>query len=346
MEKRLLKTLTQKDLNDKSVWLMRQAGRYLPEYRKVRSNFSDFIEFCMNSEAAAEVTIQPLKRFDLDAAIIFSDILVIPHALGIKVEFQKDHGPILDKVQSISDLNAKLKEPNRRVYENVGRSIALTKAEIKKVKPNTALIGFAGSPFTVASYMIEGKTSKDFRNVLRLAYEDTKFFNQLIDKVTDATIDYLMVQIENGAEVVKLFDSWSGVLNTPLFNKLTIKPTNKIVEAIKAKYPDLPVIGFARGAGVKQKLYAKKTKIDCVAIDQYTPLSWVLKNVPAKATQGNLDNMMLAYSSPKDIKKSVNKLLDATKDKAHIVNLGHGVIPETPVDNVKALVDAVREYKG
>lgn len=338
----LLKSFKNNLRQESPIWIMRQAGRYLPEYRKVREKFSDFIEFCLNSEAAAEVTIQPLRRFALDAAIVFSDILIIPHALGAKVFFKEGHGPILEIVDSREKLNS-LKEPNKNVFEKIGKTLKLVKKELEINFPEVNLIGFAGAPFTVAAYMVEGGSSKDFKKVFNMAYKNPDILKELINIITDATIEYLSIQIESGAQVIKIFDSWAGVVPAGLFEALIIEPTSKIVMEIKAKFPHTPIIGFARGAGSKLKTYALKTNVDCVAIDQYTAMHWVVKNIKSKVIQGNMDNMLLAFGNKAQIKREAEKILKCVNGP-HIFNLGHGVLPQTPVDNVKFLVETVKEY--
>jgi uroporphyrinogen decarboxylase len=329
------------------VWFMRQAGRYLPEYRQVRSGFSNFIEFCQTPEAAAEVTLQPLKRFDIDAAIIFSDILIVPFALGNRVEFKPDHGPILEKITSQKDVE-RLTNLNKHVYEKTAEAIKLTKNEMLKNFPSKALIGFAGAPWTVAAYMVQGGGSKNFHDTIKFVYQQPEVFDLLIEVITNATIDHLSYQIEAGADLIKLFDSWAGLVSNNFFEKYCIKPIAKIVEAIKVRYPSVGIIGFPKGANSIISQYISMTNVDCIAIDQHMSLEQAIGSAQphSAVVQGNLDNLLLAYGSKDDIQKETTKILNAAKGHPHIFNLGHGMIPETPIENVEKLIDAIRQHEN
>lgn len=325
--------------------MMRQAGRYLPEYRKTRKEFNSFIEFCLTPEAASQVTLQPLHRFDLDAAIVFSDILIVPHAMGVEVAFVEGQGPQLKPIRTDDDF-ARLYAPSQEVYAKIAATIRQSRAVMDKDFPATALIGFAGSPWTVATYVIEGSGSKTFPEVFKLLYGNPVLFDKIIDSITNATIDYLKVQVEAGAEVVKLFDSWAGLVPEHLFHKYVITPTQKIISGIKAAYPEVPVIGFPRNAGVRYAQFAHHASVDGVAIDQNLPLEFAIKNFPKLVIQGNFDNMLLAYGGVEQIEKEARRILDSVKEIPHIFNLGHGILPETPIDNLLALIKAVRTHES
>ncbi len=342
MTKPLLQILRNEKADRTPIWFMRQAGRYLPEYRNVRKNFSNFIEFCMTPDAAAEVTLQPLDRFDIDAAILFSDILIVPFAMGMKVEFEEKKGPVLGKINSPSDVE-KYKNTNVQVFEKIAKTVSIVSSEMKKKHPNKTLIGFAGAPWTIAAYMIEGGGSKDFINAKKFAYQHEKEFSELIDAIVESTIIYLNMQIEAGAEVLKLFDSWSGVLTEQEFKKWVALPTKKIVSSLKQKYPNIPIIGFPRKAGVMYKHYVEQTKVDAVALDQYTPLSWANGNLKDVVLQGNIDNALL-LTEPNIVKKEVEKFLEEVDFNRTIINLGHGMLPETKIENIEILIDTVRNY--
>lgn len=342
MNKPLLKILNKEQSNVIPIWFMRQAGRYLPEYREVRKKFSNFIEFCQTPDAAAEVTIQPLKRFDLNAAILFSDILIVPHALGMKVEFQENIGPVLDSINKPEDVD-KLALNDISTFENVAKTVEVLSGEINRNFKKTALIGFAGSPWTIAAYMVEGRGSRDFIKAKKFAYEHEKEFSQLIDKITDATIKYLELQIISGAEVIKLFDSWAGILAEKEFEKWVVKPTEKIVRSLHSKFPKIPIIGFPRKAGVLYKDYTSHTGVDAVAIDQYTPMKWVNENLKGVTLQGNLDNTLL-LGDENIVRSKTQDFISEIDVRRTIVNLGHGLLPETKIDNVKAVIETVREY--
>lgn len=332
--------LVQKKKTDRTpIWLMRQAGRYLPEYRKVRSEFENFMDFCFCPEAAAEVTIQPLKRFDLDAAIIFSDILVVPKAMGVDVKFIEKQGPVLN----IKDIT-KIKEPNIEYFNKVGEAIALVKEEINKNHPTKTLIGFCGAPWTVAAYIIQGSGSRDYELARKFAYEREKEFKTLIDNITKASIKYLEIQIKNGAEVVKIFDSHAGVLNEKEFKKWVEQPNKKIVSSIHSKFPKIPVICFPRGAGTKYSSFTKEVGSKIIAIDQTVQISWAKKNLQG-IIQGNLDNILLT-ADEKSVVTGVKNLIKEFGTTKYIFNLGHGLLPTTKIRNVELLIETIRKHEG
>lgn len=340
---KLIKTLLEKEKFSKPpIWVMRQAGRYLPEYRKIRSNVKNFLELCYTPKLASEVTIQPIHRFGFDAAIIFSDILVIPDALGVKVEFVKNEGPKLQKISSSADLlNLKTKNIESHLYP-VFEALSLTKSKLDK---DTALIGFSGAPWTLSCYMIEGGGSKNFEQTRKSAIQNENFFAELIEILTQSIITYLSNQINAGADVVKLFDSWAGVLPPSQLRKWVIEPTKKIVAELKKLHPEIPVICFPRGIGMMYEEFAQSVGSQGLAIDQNLEKNWVKKNLQeniGQVVQGNLDNILLAYGSKNEIEKEVLKILESFGDHPFIFNLGHGILPETPIENVELVLNLVR----
>lgn len=342
-EKPLLNVLKGKKQSPIPLWLMRQAGRYLPEYREIRSKVPDFLTMCYSPELATEVTLQPIRRFGFDAAILFSDILVVPDALGCKVEFAEGEGPKLNTITDQKTLDSLSLEgflahlfPVFKALENISRELPV----------NTTLIGFAGSPWTVATYMVEGKTSKQFEKVRQLSYTSPEVFEKLITLLVEATSLYVIEQIKHGAEVIQLFDSWSGVLPEEPFKQWIIEPTKAIVTNVKASYPDTPIIGFPKGAGVNLLRYIAETGVDAVGVDYTLPLEWIRDNLQTQLpVQGNLDPILLA-SDKNAMKNQVEKILKTLGNKPFIFNLGHGILPHTPIENVELLIETVRKYNG
>jgi uroporphyrinogen decarboxylase len=324
------------------LWLMRQAGRYLPEYREIRKNAGSFLNLCYTPEFATEVTLQPIRRFGFDAAILFSDILVVPDALGCKVSFTEGEGPRLETITDESALSHLSLDNFLKHLSPVFQTVQNLAQELPK---QTALIGFAGSPWTVATYMVEGKTSKQFEKIRHLSYASPDFFHKLIRLLVDATSLYLKEQIKHGAEVVQLFDSWSGVLPEIPFKQWVIEPTKHIVANIKAAYPDVPIIGFPKGAGINLLKYINETGVDAVGIDYTLPLEWVRDSVQTHLpVQGNLDPVLLAADKTA-MKQQVEKILATFGNKPFIFNLGHGILPHTPIEHVELLVETVRNWK-
>jgi uroporphyrinogen decarboxylase len=320
-------------------WFMRQAGRYLPEYKQLRSKSKNFLDFCYRPDMASEATLQPIHRFGMDAAIIFSDILVIPDALGVDVRFEEGKGPILEPTLTIKQLEALKPDQVVEKLEPVYEALRLTK---KALPAETALIGFAGSPWTLASYMIEGKGSRDFQYPRSMIYQQPDFFAQLIAMLVESVGKHAVAQIKAGAEVIQLFDSWSGVLSEQQFADWSIEPTRQIVTTIKSQFPDVPVIGFPRMAGSKVLDYVKRTGVDAVSIDGSVSLAWAKENIlPHVALQGNLDNVLLVNDKKAMLEES-KKLLSVFSDKPFIFNLGHGILPNTPIDHVEALCNLIK----
>lgn len=336
----LLQDTFKRKNNTIPIWFMRQAGRYLPEYMEIRKNVTDFLELCYDSEKAKTVTLQPIDRFDFDAAIIFSDILVLPHALGWKVAFKKGEGPILQKFESdrdLIDINNNFDKKINCIYDTVNK----VRASLDKSK---SLIGFAGSPWTVASYMLEGKGKQDFSVSKNFLYNKKKLALQLIDIITEKTIEYLLGQINAGVDIIQLFDSWAGVLSGEEYEVFVIKPTKKIVSSIKKKHPSLPIIGFPRGSGYLYQEYINQTNIDAIGVDQFVPLDIMKKWQENIVVQGNFDPVLL-LGNKEVIQKKATDILKCLNNKNFIFNLGHGILPNTPVENVQFLVNYVRNYQ-
>lgn len=336
----LLQDTFQRKNKNIPIWFMRQAGRYLPEYMELRKNVIDFLELCYDSDKAKAITLQPIHRFDLDAAIIFADILVVPHAFGWKVAFKKGEGPILQKFESYKDLiniNNNFDKKVNSIYDTVNKvRISLDKSK--------SLIGFAGSPWTVTSYMLEGKGKQDFSVSKNFLYNNKKLALQLIDIITEKTIEYLLGQISAGVDVIQLFDSWAGVLSGKEYEDFVINPTKKIVNTIKNKYPCLPIIGFPRGSGYLYQEYIDQISIDAIGVDQFVPLDIIKKWQKNIIVQGNFDPVLL-LGAKKIIAQKADDILTTLNNKNFIFNLGHGILPHTPLENVQFLVNYVRNYQ-
>jgi len=322
------------------IWMMRQAGRYLPEYRATRAQAGDFLSLCYNSELAAEVTLQPIRRYGFDAAIMFADILLIPQALGADLWFVTGEGPRLSTVTKEADFN-RLKPANETdatlnpIYETLRILSRALPAE-------TTLIGFAGAPWTVATYMIAGRGTPDQGPAHKLMTENPDLFQRLIDLLTEATIDYLSKQIDAGAEVVKLFDSWAGSLKGRDFDRFALAPTRRIVTALKARHPNTPVIAFPREAGEKYRGFAKATGADCLALDNSVDPHWAAAHLqPDGCVQGNLKSSHMVSGGPALV-KDTKRIVAAFRNGPHIFNLGHGITPQADPDNVQRMIDAVR----
>lgn len=336
-QKKLLSVLKGKRSETLPVWLMRQAGRYLPEYRALRAQKGGFLELVNDSEAAAEVTLQPIRRFGFDGAILFSDILVVPHALGQKLWFEEGEGPRLAPALASHDLDALTAAPERltSIYETVRRVCACLPSE-------TTLLGFAGSPWTVATYMVAGQGSKEQAEARRYAYRDPVAFKAIIDAISDMSVEYLSKQIEAGADAVQLFDSWSGSLSPAQFEAWVIAPTAAIVDRLKSLHPDTPIIGFPKGAGGKLPAYARETGVSAVGIDESVDPHWASASLaPDLPVQGNLDPLAL-IAGGEALDQAIDRIIAAFADRPHVFNLGHGILPDTPIDHVEALLARVR----
>ena len=337
-QKPLLRALRGETLEKPPWWLMRQAGRYLPEYRALRGQASGFVEFCLGPALASEATVQPVRRFGMDAAILFADILLVPHALGQKLEFGED-GPMLEPLAERSGLGA-LRRGGVSVLDPVYETVRRSRAALP---PETALIGFAGSPWTVATYMVEGGATRDFRRVKAWAYRDPPSFAALIDLIVEVTVEYLSGQIAAGADVVQLFDSWAGVLSETGFERWVIDPTRQITVRLKERFPTVPVIGFPRGAGLFYPGYVAHSGVDAVSIDTTVSVAFARDQLQGQvAVQGNLDPVALLVGGAV-MEHEVREIRRALARGPFIFNLGHGVLPQTPPEHVAELARLLAE---
>ncbi len=336
--KPLLTVLNGGNPGKKPIWLMRQAGRYLPEYRALRADKGGFLELVYDSDAAAEVTLQPIRRFGFDGAILFSDILIVPYALGQDLRFEAGEGPRLSPPLVDAALASLKPAPER--LEAVYRTVDKVK---RALPPETTFLGFAGSPWTVATYMVAGQGSKEQAATRRYAYRDPAAFQEIIDAVADMTVDYLSGQVAAGVEAVQLFDSWAGSLAPAQFEQWVIAPNARIVAAFKARHPDIPVIGFPKGAGGKLPAYARETGVDALGLDETVDPVWAQGALPAALpVQGNLDPLALIAGGDA-LEKAVARIISAFEDRPHIFNLGHGILPDTPIAHVEQLLQLVRQ---
>ncbi len=338
-KKPLLRALSGESLSPPPLWLMRQAGRYLPEYRKIRATAKDFLQFCYTPDLAVEVTLQPLRRYGMDAAILFSDILVVPDALGQKVQFREGEGPVLEPVDSPEKLSClsigRLRGHLAPVYETVHQLS-------REIPQQTTLIGFAGSPWTVAVYMVEGRGGTGCGKIRAWAHRAPDDLQKLIDLLVEATAVHLVQQVENGVEVIQLFDSWAGVLGESQFRRWVIAPTAALVGRLRQACPDVPIIGFPRGAGLMYEAFANLSGVDAIGIDSAVPVDWAAANLQGKSTvQGNLDNQALVVGG-KALEMETRRILEALAAGPFIFNLGHGVLQETPPEHVHRLVELIR----
>ena len=321
------------------VWLMRQAGRYLPEYRALRAQAGGFLDLCLTPDRAVEITLQPVRRFGMDAAILFSDILIVPHALGQALDYREGEGPVLEPIRSAADLE---KLSLARLGERIAPVLA-TVSGVRAAQPaECTLIGFAGGPWTVAAYMVDGHGTKgggEFPQAKKMAYAAPDLFDRLIALVEAATIEYLAAQADAGAECLQIFDSWAGLLDDHLFARYVVEPTFRIVAAVKARHPGIRIIGFPRLSGLHYPAYAARTKVDALGLDTTVPLNFA--RVASLPTQGNLDPALLMEGG-EPLRRGVRTIVEAVKGKPHIFNLGHGVSQFTNPDHVAQLVEAVR----
>ncbi|MGG5820686.1 uroporphyrinogen decarboxylase [Falsiroseomonas sp. HW251] len=340
--KPLLRALSGEAVWPPPMWLMRQAGRYLPEYREVRKQAGDFIALCTTPDLAAEVTIQPIRRYGMDGAILFSDILMVPWALGQGLRFAEGEGPVLDPLRDATAVASLELDKVRERAAPIFETVRLTRAALAAHAPKVALIGFAGSPWTVAAYMVEGHGSKDFRTARGMAYADPTLFGRLIRTLVDATTDYLLAQIEAGAEAVMLFDSWAGMLPPGQFRRWVIEPSAAIVRNVKRVHPSIPVIGFPRLAGPLIGEYAQRTGVNTVAMDTAMDPRLAASLVPANVgLQGNLDPLSLVAGGIA-LETEARQILAAMRGRPFVFNLGHGIEKETPPEHVAQLVRLVR----
>jgi uroporphyrinogen decarboxylase len=343
MTKKLLRVLRGEPVWPPPVWLMRQAGRYLPEYRAVRAAVPDFIALCTTPALAAEVTLQPIRRYGFDAAILFSDILVLPWALGQGLEYREGEGPVLPPIRD--EAAFRQLDPSRvaqnvtPVMETVRQiSAGLTREGFE----STTIIGFAGAPFTVACYMVEGSGSRDFAATRTLAWQNPSLFDRIIELLIETTVSYLSAQVQAGAEVLMLFDSWAGVLAPSQFRRYVVEPTRRIASAMRERFPDVPMIGFPRMAGPSVEPYAHETGVNAVSLDTAMDLTRGVRMLPDEvAAQGNLDPLALVAGGVA-MAEETRAILTAMRGRPFIFNLGHGIVPQTPPEHVAALVEMVR----
>ena len=329
-----------KDYKIKPKWFLRQAGRHIPEYFSIRNRHDNFINFCMDENSIVDATILPLKYYDIDAAILFSDILLLPHFLGQEVTFKKGIGPILKKI----DINEKFLKNNINLDNLISIRNAIVK--IKEVLPSSKdLIGFCGAPWTLACYMIDGGSSKDYAKTRTFLWNNEKMFFKLINKLTNNCVDLLEYQYSAGCTVLMIFDTWSSMLPDSYWVKLGIEPIQLIVDNLRKKNIKCPIIGLPFKSGEMLIQYSYESLVDIVSIDWKTNLDWALKNINENViTQGNLDPTLLSCNNPLSIKKEVYRILDLTKTKCHIFNVGHGLIPEVKIKNVKYAIKLIKEY--
>lgn len=339
-KKKLLRALAGEAMDIPPVWLMRQAGRYLPEYRATRAQAGDFLSLCYNPELAAEVTLQPIRRYGFDASILFADILLIPEALGADLWFVTGEGPRLSTITDASGMGRmKTKDDIHDHLNPIYETVKILAAELPK---ETTLIGFAGAPWTVATYMIAGRGTPDQAPAHKLREGDPETFDALMDLITDATIEYLDMQVKAGAEVIKLFDSWAGSLKGDAFDKYALAPAKKIIAELKTRHPDLPVIAFPREAGDKYIGFAKEVGADCLAIDTSVDATWAAQNLQADGcVQGNLDPKLMVTGG-EALQSETKRICEALKGGAHIFNLGHGITPDADPENVHRMLEAIR----
>jgi len=333
----LLETLRGNVGAGRPVWLMRQAGRYLPEYRALRADKGGFLELVYDSEAAAEITLQPVRRFGFDGAILFSDILIVPYAMGQRLAFLAGEGPQLSPRLVDAALDGLQAAPER--LQAIYRTVALVR---ERLGPETTLLGFAGSPWTVATYMIAGEGSRDQHLARALAYRDPGAFQAIVDAIVTITIEYLSGQIAAGAEAVQLFDSWAGSLAPDQFERWVVGPNSVIADAIRARHPGVPVIGFPKGAGSKLAAYARETGVDAIGLDETIDPLWAMRELPdGLPVQGNLDPLLL-LAGGEALEQRARWILDAFAGRPHVFNLGHGIDKETPIAHVERLLQIVR----
>lgn len=341
--KALLEVLGAKEPWRRPIWFMRQAGRYLPEYRALRREAGSFLALCRSPELAAEVTLQPLKRFDLDAAIVFADILLVPEALGASLSFKENEGPVVSRVRSMEDVAGLtrdgLLDRLSPVFETIGR----VKAELS---PHVALIGFCGAPWTVASYMVEGGSSAERLTARTAAHEHQAWFEALIELLTETAVDYLACQVEAGADAVQIFDSWAGDLDDCLRKRFCVRPMQRIVEGLRSRGHEVPIIGFARGIGAAHRSLADATGISAAGIEWQVPVEWMARELAAVLpVQGNLDPLLPVLGG-EALSRGVEHLVRAIPAHRHICNLGHGMMPATPPANVAAMLRHIRALDG
>lgn len=339
--RRFLQPFAGEALDPPPIWLMRQAGRYLPEYRETRAKAGGFLDLCYTPALAAEVTLQPIRRFGFDAAILFADILLVPDAMGQPVRFAEGEGPLLEPMRNAADIARLSPTATRPKFERVFETVQRLRQDLPD---ETALIGFCGAPWTVATYMIEGRGSKDQAAARLFAYRDPDGFQKLMDLLVETSIEYLSGQVRAGADALQIFDTWAGSLPDDQFEKWVIAPTQRIVEAVHERHPGVPVIGFPRGAQGSALWYVAETKVDGIGCDTATPPYMMAEAFDGEnvVVQGNLDPLLLVAGGDA-LKLRVADIIELMTGKPFIFNLGHGIVPETPPEHVADLVRWVRE---
>ncbi|WP_343251116.1 uroporphyrinogen decarboxylase [Maritalea myrionectae] len=338
-DRKLLQCVLGQKFDVPPMWIMRQAGRYLPEYREVRASTKGFLDLCYTPEKAIEVTLQPLRRFDLDAAILFSDILVIPDALGQSLRFQPGEGPLLEPLEGMDDVKALSVD---RVLDHLNPVLETVSGLRSTIDDDKTLIGFCGAPWTVATYMIGGKGSADQAAARLFALQQPEAFTALMDVLVEASAQYLIAQFKAGADVVQIFESWALNLDEVAFDSYVIAPTVKLINKVRAEIPNAPIIGFPRGAAANVPKYIKATGVNTVGVDYATPLHYAKDHIAPLATvQGNLDPLRLVAGGDQ-MNRAVDAILEAFSDTPHIFNLGHGIVPQTPIAHVEQLVRRVK----
>lgn len=338
-DKLFLTTVRGEKTDQTPIWMMRQAGRYLEEYRSIRASQKDFISFCLNPEQASKVTIQPITRYKLDAAIIFSDILLIPWAMGLNVKFETGIGPTLDQIDKPNMIDQRCIAGLANKLNPVAKALELTRLSLPK---NTALIGFAGAPWTLIAYIAEGGSSRDFAKARLWAWQNVAEVDHLLEILVDATVSFLSLQANAGAECLMLFDSWAGIVPAAHRDWLIVKPTQAIIRGVRKNGHHQPVIGFPKGIGEGLIPYAEESGVDAIGLDHGVDPRWVSKNLSKHiAVQGNLDPLSL-ISAGKEMLRDIDYILESFHDRPHIFNLGHGITPLTPVENVQIMIDHIR----
>ena len=339
-QKTILRALAGETLPTPPIWMMRQAGRYLPEYRATRAQAGDFLKLCYNPELAAEVTLQPIRRYGFDAAILFADILLVPQALGADLWFVTGEGPRLSTITTQAELDKLV--PADAIHDHLSPVYETVKILSKELPAETTLIGFAGAPWTVATYMIAGQGTPDQGPAHKLKAENRAVFDRLMDRITEATIHYMSKQIEAGAEVVKIFDSWAGSLQGNDFMNYSIKPMARITSALKEKHPGVPIITFPRGAGERYVGAHAATGADCIAVDDGVTAEWAAENLQTGGcVQGNLKSSHIV-SGGDALVSETRRTVQAFSKGPHIFNLGHGITPDADPENVQLMIDTVR----
>lgn len=341
MTKKMVSVLNGQKSSTPPLWMMRQAGRYLPEYRELRKKAGSFLDLCYSPDLAATVTLQPIMRFQFDAAILFSDILVVPHALGRNLRFEEGRGPILEPIDINGIKALEINEAQARLSPAF-ETIKLVK---QKLDDKTALIGFCGAPFTVATYMIAGHGTPDQAPARSFGYQNPQAMQELLAILADVSANYLINQIAAGADVVQIFDSWAGILDEQSFEAWCVQPILSMVKKIRAVYPNIPIIGFPRGAGALYENFAKKTGVSALGLDWSVPLSFAAKLQKNTAVQGNLDPLRLVCGG-KALDEGVDAILKTLGNGPLVFNLGHGITPNTPIAHVEQMIARVRNFSA